>query len=103
MRRKTNGRPRDSSRPPSACCSECTSGRRDRCPWIDEMEPGQSSGKGHHLAIGADDLEGQLRVREVPGGRVVVALGEDIGGTRPLQVEIDGGRTVDVGEAGVVM
>src|ERR1700737_1092863 len=90
-------------RPSSAYCSECTSGRRDRCPWIDEMEPGQSSGKAHYLTIGADDLEGQLGVREVPGGRVVMAPGENIGRTDPLQVEIDGGRTVDVGEPGVVL
>src|SRR6202521_6448099 len=67
------------------------------------MEPGQSGGKVHHLAIGADDLEGQLGVRQVPGGNVGMAPGEDISRTGALQVEVDGRHTVNVGEAGVVM
>src|SRR5216683_3843755 len=79
------------------------SGRGDRCPWIDQVEPGQSGGKVHHLAIGTDDLQRQLGVRQVPGGRVAVAPGEDIRRTGPLEVEVDSRRTVDVGEAGIVM
>src|ERR1700682_809205 len=79
------------------------SGCGDRGSRIYQVDPGQSGGKAHHPTVGSDDLEWQLGVRQVPGGLVVVAPAEHISGTGPLQVEVDGRRTVDVGEAGVVM